>query len=195
MVWFRYLKNIMGLWMIQSIRRELNGVEYVAGKVGKYASGKMYSFPDLIAEAQGAAEFPSVVDANDESFLAPDSMIDAIKAYCVKTEQPVPATVGEVMQCVYRSLAKCYKDAIEGLSQLTGKRYASINIVGGGCQDTYLNKLTANATGLPVYAGPVEGTAIGNLVVQMIAGGEFDSLQQARNAIKNSFDIKEVLPC
>ena len=99
------------------------------------------------------------------------------------------------MQCVYPSLARCYKEAIEGLSRLTGRQYTSINIVGGGCQDTYLNQLTANAAGLPVYAGPVEGTAIGNLIVQMIAGGEFDSLQQARNAIRNSFNIKEVLPC
>ena len=192
---FRYLKNIMGLWMIQSIRRELNGVAYVEGKTSKYASGKTYSFPDLIVEAQTAADFPSIVDANDESFLAPDSMIEAIKDYCARTNQPVPDTIGEIMQCVYRSLAKCYKEAIEGLSQLTGRRYTSINIVGGGCQDTYLNQLTANATGLSVYAGPVEGTAIGNLVVQMIAGREFASLQQARDTIKNSFDIKEVLPC
>ena len=192
---FRYLKNIMGLWMIQSIRRELNGVAYVEGRTSKHAAGRTYSFPDLIEEARGADGFPSIVDANDDRFLAPDSMIDAIKAYCTETGQPVPATVGEIMQCVYRSLAKCYKEAIEGLSRLTGKRYASINIVGGGCQDAYLNQLTANAAGLPVYAGPVEGTAIGNLVVQMIAGGEFNSLQQARDAIKNSFDIKEVLPC
>lgn len=192
---FRYLKNIMGLWMIQSIRRELNGVEYVAGRTSKYIAGKTYSFPDLIAETQGAADFPSVVDANDESFLAPESMIDAIKAYCAKTDQPVPESVGEIMQCVYQSLAKCYKEAVAGLFALTGKTYTSVNIVGGGCQDMYLNQLTANATGLPVYAGPVEGTAIGNLIVQMIAGGEFGSLQAARDAIKNSFDIKEVLPC
>ena len=192
---FRYLKNIMGLWMIQSIRRELNGVEYVAGKTSKYASGRTWSVPDLIAVARDAAGFSSVVDANDAAFLAPESMIDAIKAYCAGTGQPVPESVGEIMQCVYRSLAKCYKEAIEGLSRLTGRHYTSVNIVGGGCQDSYLNQLTANAAGLPVYAGPVEGTAIGNLIVQMIAGGEFDSLQQARNVIKNSFDIKEVLPC
>ena len=191
---FRYLKNIMGLWMIQSIRRELNGVAYVAGRESKYASGRTYSFPDLIAEAQSAADFPSVVDANDNSFLAPDSMIDAIKVYCEKTKQPVPESVGEIMQCVYRSLAKCYKDAIAGLSTLTGKTYTSINIVGGGCQDMYLNQMTANATGLPVYAGPVEGTAIGNLIVQMNSGGEFDSLQAARDAVRNSFDIVEINP-
>lgn len=192
---YRYLKNIMGLWMIQSIRRELNGTAYVEGKTSKYATGRTYTFPDLIEEAKGAVGFPSMVDANDDSFLAPDSMIEAIKAYCAKTDQPVPVTVGEIMQCVYRSLAKCYRDAIDGLSQLTGKTYTSINIVGGGCQDMYLNQMTANATGLPVYAGPVEGTAIGNLIVQMIAAQEFDSLQSARDAIRNSFDIKEVTPC
>ena len=191
---FRYLKNIMGLWMIQSIRRELNGVAYVAGKESKYAAGRTYSFPDLIEEAKGSADFPSVVDANDECFLAPDSMIDAIRDWCGKSGQPVPQSVGEIMQCVYRSLARCYRDAIRGLSQLTGKTYTSVNIVGGGCQDTYLNRMTASATGLPVYAGPTEGTAVGNLIVQMIAAGEFDSLQTARDAIKNSFDIKEVFP-
>ena len=191
---FRYLKNIMGLWMIQSIRRELNGTAYVAGRESKYATGRAWSFPDLIGEAKGAADFPSVVDANDGGFLAPDSMIDAIKAYCEKSNQPVPESVGEIMQCVYRSLSKCYKDAIAGLSALTGKTYTSVNIVGGGCQDMYLNQMTANATGLPVYAGPVEGTAIGNLIVQMIAGGEFDSLQTARDAIRKSFDIKEIKP-
>ena len=94
-----------------------------------------------------------------------------------------PATVGEVMKCVYASLAKCYADAIRTLSEITGKTYTSINIVGGGCQDLYLNALTAEATGLEVFAGPVEGTAIGNLVVQMIAGGEFADLAAARKAI------------
>lgn len=192
---FRYLKNIMGLWMIQSIRRELNGVEYVAGKSSRYASGRNWSFQDLIAAARKASDFSSVVDVNDAAFLSPNSMIDAIKDCCARTGQPVPESVGEIMQCVYLSLAGCYKKAIDGLSQLTGKTYTSINIVGGGCQDMYLNQMTADTTGLPVYAGPVEGTAIGNLIGQMIADGEFDSLQQARNAIKNSFDIKEVYPC
>ena len=192
---FRYLKNIMGLWMIQSIRRELNGTAYVAGRTSKYADGKQWSFPDLIEAAKGAAGFISVVDANDDSFLAPESMIDAIKAYCEKTGQAVPETVGEIMQCVYRSLAKLYREAVQGLSAITGRTYTSLNIVGGGCQDMYLNQLTANATGLAVYAGPVEGTAIGNLVVQFIAAGEFEDLQSTRNAIKGSFDIKEVKPC
>ena len=192
---FRYLKNIMGLWMIQSIRRELNGTAYVAGRTSKYADGRTWSFPDLIAAAKGAADFTSVVDANDDRFLAPESMIDAIKDYCRESGQQVPETVGEIMQCVYLSLSRLYREAVEGLSAITGKTYTSLNIVGGGCQDMYLNQLTANATGLTVYAGPVEGTAIGNLVVQFIAAGEFEDLRSTRNAIKDSFAIKEVKAC
>ena len=189
---FRYLKNIMGLWMIQSIRRELNGTAYVAGRVSKYADGKQWSFPDLIDAAKGARDFTSTVDVNDDSFLAPESMIDAVKQFCEKSGQAVPETVGEIMQCVYLSLSMCYAEAVKTLMRLTGKTYTSINIVGGGCQDMYLNEMTAVTTGLPVYAGPVEGTAIGNLIVQMISGGEFDTLQQARDAVRESFEIREV---
>ncbi|MBE6594266.1 MAG: rhamnulokinase, partial [Ruminococcaceae bacterium] len=89
-------------------------------------------------------------------------------------------------------LALCYRDAIAALSKLTGKTYTSVNIVGGGCKDEYLNELTAAITGLPVLAGPVEGTAIGNLLVQMIAGGDLADLPAARTAIRNSFEIKEI---
>ena len=197
---YRYLKNIMGLWMIQSIRRELNGVDYVAGKeraawtLDVQPGEKQWSFPDLIAAAESAADCPSVVNANDERFLAPASMIAAVQATCETTGQPVPRTVGQLMQCVYRSLTLCYKNAIAGLSQLTGKTYTAIHIVGGGCQDNYLNHMTAQVTGLPVWAGPVEGTAIGNLVIQMIHGGEFADLAAARQCIRESFEIKEVLP-
>lgn len=194
--WYRtrYLKNIMGLWMIQSIRRELSGEAYVKGRVSRHATGRTYSFPELSALAQEAEDFPSVVDANDPAFLAPESMIDAVRDACRRSGQAVPQRIGEIMQCVYRSLAACYAQAIDALSALTGQRYSAIHIVGGGCQDGYLNRLTARATGLPVYAGPVEGTAIGNLLVQMIAAGEFASLSQARSAVTESFDIEEVTP-
>lgn len=191
---YRYLKNIMGLWMIQSIRRELNGVAYIQGKQNRTESAKKWSFPDLIAEAKQAEHFTSIVDVNRDCFLAPDSMIQAIKDECARTNQPIPETVGEIMQCVYTSLSICYRDAILNLEKLTGKKYTSINIVGGGCQDGYLNERTASATGLPVYAGPVEGTAIGNLIVQMIEAGEYENLQAARDAIRASFEIKEVNP-
>ncbi|MBR7122513.1 MAG: rhamnulokinase [Oscillospiraceae bacterium] len=191
---YRYLKNIMGLWMIQSIRRELNGVAYVQGKQARTAQSKQWSFPDLIAEAQKCEDFTSVVDVNKDCFLSPESMIDAVKEECTRTGQPVPETVGQIMQCVYTSLSQCYKNAIEGLQKLTGKQYTSMNIVGGGCQDNYLNLRTARATGLPVYAGPVEGTAIGNLLVQMIAGGDLEDLQSARDAIRDSFSIRLIEP-
>ena len=192
---FRYLKNIMGLWMVQSIRRELNGVAYVEGKaraaswtLADHEPGRTYSFADLEAAAKAAAAFTGTVDVNDARFLAPDSMIaEVVAAADVK-----PATVGELVQCVYRSLARCYADAIRHLSALTGKTYTSVNIVGGGSKDGYLNALTAQATGLDVFAGPTEGTAIGNLIVQFIAGGEFPDLAAARAAVRASLDVTRV---
>ena len=191
---FRYLKNIMGLWMIQSIRRELNGVSYVEDSKKTAAAQRQWSYAELEAEARGCADFTSRVDVNDSSFLAPESMTDAVKQFCVQTGQSVPQTVGELMQCVYASLAAGYAGAVRELSALTGKVYTSINIVGGGSKDAYLNELTARTTGLPVFAGPTEGTALGNLMAQFIAAGEFDDLEAARAAIRQSFDIKEVTP-
>ena len=180
---YRYLKNIMGLWMVQSIRRELNGVAYIKGKQERTASQKQYSFTDLIEEAKGAEHFSSIVDVNSDCFLNPESMIEAIKAECARTAQPVPNTVGEIMQCVYKSLAECYKQAICDLQQLTGKCYTGINIVGGGCQDGYLNQTTAKVTGLEVHAGPIEATAIGNIVLQMITAKEIRDVTHAREII------------
>ena len=189
---YRFLKNIMGLWMIQSIRRELNGVQYVEGKaadataealktLADYEKGREYSFQDLSMMARGNG-YNVTVDVNDQRFLNPKSMIAEVSAAAAENGL-APATVGDLMQCVYRSLAECYADAISTLSDITGKTYTSINIVGGGSKDKYLNSLTAEATGLEVFTGPVEGTAIGNLIVQMIAGGEFASLAEARQAI------------
>ena len=175
---YRYLKNIMGLWMIQSIRKEHEG---------------KYSFQQLIDMAE-AAEFDTVIDVNDDSFLAPESMTKAVEEYCLSHNLPVPETLGQLLKCVYRSLAVCYKDAIKELEALTGKTYTTIHIVGGGSNADYLNRLTAKETGLPVYAGPTEGTALGNIMAQMIYAGTFSSLAEARAAIFNSFEIKEVLP-
>lgn len=180
---YRYLKNIMGLWMIQSVRRELGE-----------RTGTRPSFPELIAAARGAQDFAARVDTGDARFLAPASMIEAVRDACAATGQPKPATTGEVMQTIYNSLAQDYRRAVEELQGLTGKTYTSVNIVGGGSQDGYLNQMTANALGLPVYAGPTEGTALGNLIVQLLAAGVYDSLPAARAAIRNSFDIKEVQP-
>ncbi|MBP3313073.1 MAG: rhamnulokinase [Oscillospiraceae bacterium] len=189
---YRFLKNIMGLWIIQSIRRELNGTDYVQKGEARKKAEKQWSFPDLIREAESAEDFPSVIDVNKDRFLSPDSMIEEIKTECRETGQPVPETIGELLQCAYKSLVQCYCKAIEGLQVLTGKTYTSINIVGGGCQDMYLNRLTAKATGRTVYAGPVEGTAIGNILVQMVAQGELKNLQHARDLVRDSFEIKTI---
>lgn len=192
---FRYLKNIMGLWMVQSIRRELNGEAYVEGKGGpRTGNARKVSFSEMEDAARAAGRFDSLVDVNDEAFLSPDSMIGAVKEYCRKTRQAVPASVGELVQCVYGSLAGCYAKTVADLSRLTGRRYTSINIVGGGAKDGYLNQLTARAAGLPVFAGPAEGTALGNLMVQMMACGEFPDLAAARKAVRKSFEIKEYEP-
>lgn len=189
---FRYLKNIMGLWMIQSVRRELNGVSYVEGREIRSAAAKQWKFDELLDEAKKSKAFPSVVDVNRECFLSPASMTEAVKEECKSTGQPIPANVGELIQCIYHSLAVCYADSIKKLSSITGKEYTAVNIIGGGCKDEYLNELTASESGLPVYAGPSEGTAIGNLLVQMIIGRDFADLATARKAVRKSFEIKEV---
>jgi len=179
---YRYLKNIMGLWMIQSVRRELGE-----------KTGTRPSFPELIAAAKEAADFPSCVDPDDNRFLAPASMIEEVRAACADTHQPVPAATGEVMQCVYNSLTQDYRRAVETLQSLTGKTYTSLNIVGGGSQDGYLNQQTANATGLTVFAGPTEGTALGNLMVQFIHSGDFADLAEARAAADAALTMREPL--
>lgn len=173
---YRYLKNIMGLWMIQSIRHNYDDA---------------FSFAQLEQMAR-ETEFAGRVDVNHSRFLAPDSMVEAVQAACAETGQPVPQTPGEVMRCVYESLSNSYRDAIWQLQHLTGKLYTSINIVGGGSRDNFLNFLTAQKTALPVYAGPTEGTALGNLMAQMIAAGEYEDLTAARSAIHKSFEIKEI---
>ncbi len=199
---YRFLKNIMGLWIIQCVRRELNGVDYVKGskKDNQDVEAKLpifefeqksWGFGDLIDEASKCKEFSSIIDVNDERFLSPVSMIDEIRCYCLENNLDVPANVGELMQCIYLSLATYYKKSIKDLSQITNKTYTSLNIVGGGCQDNYLNSLTAKIADIDVYAGPIEATSLGNLAIQMIKSGEFKDISNAREAIKESFDIEK----
>lgn len=176
---FRYLKNIMGLWMIQSVRHELNDA---------------YSFAQLCGMAEENVDFPSRVDVNNSCFLAPADMRQEIQDYCRRTGQKVPQTPGELAAVVYRSLADCYGETAKELEKLTGKRYDSIYIIGGGANAGYLNQLTADATGKTVYAGPTEATAVGNLMAQMIRAGELSNLQVARKCVYESFDIKIYQP-
>ncbi len=178
---FRYLKNIMGLWMIQSVRRELK------------ERGEDLSFVRLcvLAEERG---FPSRVDVNDDAFLAPESMTEAICSYCRETRQREPQTPGELAAVIYGSLAECYGETAKEIELLTGKRFEAIHIVGGGSNAAYLNRLTARQSGKTVYAGPGEATAIGNLAVQMLGDGRFDSLEAVRACIYDSFGVEKFMP-
>ena len=173
----RFLKNIMGLWMIQCIKKEYND---------------KYSFTDFVAEAKKATGFNSIVDVNDDSFFAPKSMIDAVKAYCEKTNQQVPQTVGEIVLCVYQSLAKSYKTTVEQIEEITGEKFESINIVGGGCQNVLLNELTASFTGRTVVTGPIEATATGNLLCQLLYSDEIKNLADGKALVRRSFEITEI---
>ncbi len=184
---YRFLKNIMGLWMIQSVKKELESGWSYPGKTGR----EDYSFANLCDLAR-SEKIDSTVDANAHVFLAPDSMIEAVQSECARTGQQVPVTPWEIARVIYRSLAKCYGVAAKELEDITGKHFHSINIVGGGSNADYLNALTAKETGKTVYAGPSEATAIGNIGAQMIAGGEFSSLKAFRGCVYNSFGVKEI---
>ena len=173
----RFLKNIMGLWMIQCIKKEYDD---------------KYSFTDFVDEARKVKDFNSTVEVNDLSFFAPASMINAVKSYCEKTGQKVPRTVGEIVLCVYTSLAESYKAAADEIEELTGKKFGKINVVGGGCQNVLLNELTAKITGRTVVAGPIEATATGNILAQMLASGDIASLSDGKKLIRDSFEIKEI---
>lgn len=174
---YRFLKNIMGLWMIQSVRREWK---------------EAYSFTELCKLAEQAESFESRVDVNDECFLAPDCMLDAIKHYCEKSGQRVPESPGEFATVIYQSLAESYADTVREIEQISKKSYAGIYIVGGGSNAEYLNRLTAEKTKKKVFAGPGEATAIGNVTAQMLAGGEFSDVKSARACIYDSFQIREL---
>ncbi len=168
---FRYQKNIMGLWMIQSVKRELED---------------KYSFAELAAMAQ-CKPFIGTVDVNDGRFLAPASMIGEVnRSFGGKLG------IASVMRVIYDSLAQSYAEAIRALEENTGGEYDRLYIFGGGCRDELLNRLTAQATGKRVVTGPVEATAVGNLLMQMIGAGELGDLAAARALVRKSFEIKEI---
>ena len=175
---YRFLKNIMGLWMVQSIRSELLGKP---------------SF-DALEQAARSSAYHGQVNVNDAAFFAPESMTQTVIEKCREAGFPAPNSTGDILRCVYRSLAAEYARSVKELEGLTGRRYTRVSIVGGGCQDRCLNELTAQACGLPVFSGPVEGTAVGNLVCQMIRSGQLPDEEAARAVIRNSFEITEVQP-
>ncbi|MBR2441533.1 MAG: rhamnulokinase [Clostridia bacterium] len=168
---YRLQKNIMGLWIIQQFRKELE---------------KEYSFAELADMARNSP-VPEVFDVNDGRFFAPKSMKEEIYSAIGKT-----LSVGETAHCIYQSLAISYDKSIRDLQQITGKKYDTLHIIGGGSQNTFLNELTKEKTGKRIITGPAEGTAIGNLIMQMVGAGACASVLEGRKIVKNSFDIKEV---
>lgn len=172
---FRYLKNIMGMWMINSAKKEI---------------ADDMSYADICAMASKTT-ITSIVPANDDRFLAPKNMTEEVKAACRESGQQVPEGIAEVAAVIYHSLAKCYADTMNEIEEITGKNYDCIHIVGGGSNAVYLNELTAKACGKTVYTGPTEATAVGNVAAQMIAAGELADLKSARECIFHSFKINK----
>ena len=169
---FRFLKNIMGMWLFQNVRKNLN---------------RQFSYDDMMNMAMQSGEFEEI-DTNAPDFLAPDNMIEAIRNYLKKENLPIEV----VINTIYHSLAKSYAHAVKEIEHISGKTIDTINIVGGGSKDVYLNQLTKQYTGKKVLAGPVEATATGNIISQMMFSNKELTLEKARELVKNSFDITEV---
>lgn len=168
---FRFLKNYMGMWLFQNVKKNLNNE---------------FSYDDMMRLAMQSKRF-EMIDTNAPDFLAPENMINAIRSYLKNESIPIEV----VINSVYHSLAQSYKNAIDEIEKLAGKTIDNIFIVGGGSKDTYLNELTAQYTGKKVVTGLSEATATGNLLSQIMYDKKI-SLAQARDIVKNSFDIKEI---
>lgn len=169
---FRFLKNIMGMWLFQSIRRDL---------------GKKLTYDDMMHLAM-QSRFTEMIDPNAPCFTAPNSMVEAVRAYLKKPELPL----GDVLNSVYHSLAQSYAGAVQQIESISGKTVQVINIVGGGSKDRYLNRLTRQYTGKKVLAGPVEATATGNILSQLMYADPALTLERARDLVQKSLDIQEV---
>lgn len=167
-----YLKNIMGLWMIQNLRREM---------------APHLSYGEICALAEACEDFPSRINVDDARYMAPQSMTEEVRSDCREQGVPVPETLGELSAVVYHSLAESYAKAAADLERITGRTYSKVLIVGGGSNASFLNRLTAEALHKTVSAGLQEATAAGNQMVQMLASGEISSYEEAKALIRNSF--------
>lgn len=178
----RFLKNIIGLWLLQECRRQW-GIK-----------GEDLSYAELTTLAERAEPLRSLVNPDDPRFLPPGDMPARIRSYCEETRQPVPETPGQIARCIFESLALLYAVRLEELEQLTGRRITTLHIVGGGSSNRLLNQFAADATGRAVVAGPVEATAIGNVLVQAIAMGDVADLTAARRIVRESFAVERFEP-
>lgn len=175
----RFLKNIIGMWVIQEVKQQLQAD---------------YSFQQLAEEAKKTEPFQQFINLNDKRFLNPENMIKEIQHYCRQTRQKIPRTAGELACCIYSNLAIIYAIAIKELETITEKPIEQFHIIGGGARNDFLNQLTADMSGKAVYAGPIEATATGNLLMQMIAAKEVKDIKEARQVVRNSLPIKVFTP-
>lgn len=177
----RFLQNITGLWILQRLMAEWK------------ERGEEQTFGELLPAA-AQASISSIIPVADAAFTNPPSMEKAISDYCKQSNQPVPQTKGEFVRCLFQSLAKKYKDAIEGVNGLLPESLKRLHIIGGGSQNGLLNQFTADALGIPVWAGPVEATAMGNILVQAMAAGEVADLAELREVVRRSVTPKVFEP-
>ncbi|MGI6003103.1 MAG: rhamnulokinase [Lachnospiraceae bacterium] len=188
---FCFLKNIMGLWMIQSVRTEFKEGYTWDGAADD--ADRDYGYAHLCSRAEKET-IASIVDVNDDRFLAPESMIGQVQSACAESGQAVPQSPWEIARVIYRSLAICYRNTAREIEEITGRKYHAIHIVGGGSNARWLNQLTADMTGMKVLAGPGEATAIGNIGAQMIADGVFPDLSAFQSCVYKSFGVETYLP-
>jgi rhamnulokinase len=179
---FRFLKNIMGLWLVQECRRQWE------------REGESLDYDELTRMAEEAEPFRSLVEPDDPSFLHPGDMPARIREFCGKTGQSEPETKGQFVRCGLESLALKYRLTFQRLEEVKGRRLEVLHIVGGGCQNRLLNQLTASAIGRPVVAGPVEATAIGNILMQAMARGHLGSVAELRQLVRDSFETERFEP-
>lgn len=179
---YRLLKNVMGLWILQQCRATWA------------AEGEVYTYAELVNMAAQAEPLATVFDPNDPAFLSPGDHPQLIRDLCSKTNQPVPETPGAVVRSVLESLALAYREVLELVSAVANRHVSVLYIVGGGAQNQLLNQMTADATRLPVIAGPIEATVIGNALVQLITLGKITDISQARQILANMAELKQYEP-
>ncbi|HSO84973.1 MAG TPA: rhamnulokinase [Draconibacterium sp.] len=177
----RFLKNIMGMWLIQECKRI-------------WDQENELDWQQIVDLSNAVVPFKSLINPDDPMFLNPGNMPIAIQDFCAKTNQPIPETKGEIARCIYDSLVLKYKFTIKQIESVTGKKIEKLHIIGGGAHNKIMNQLTADATGIQVIAGPTEATAIGNIMLQAKALGKVKSLPEIREIVRNSFEVTKYKP-
>ncbi|MFA5588216.1 MAG: FGGY-family carbohydrate kinase, partial [Mariniphaga sp.] len=179
----RFLKNIMGMWLIQECKR-----------IWDQEKGAELTWREIVDQSMKVKPFQCFINPDDSVFLNPGNMPEAIQEFCRKTKQHVPENIGEIARCIYESLVLKYKHTLLQIESVTGERIEKLHIIGGGAHNEMLNQFTANATGIEIVAGPTEATAIGNILMQAKAVGAVGSLSEIREVVRNSFDVNSFYP-